>query len=217
MTQAPSSHYYPWLVWGTGPVSWTQESRPALQGPGLSTEELMCCDRRACLSAFPWQRAAKSNANSQAARRALCLIQFPLLLSQRTTTWKGPLFYIPLGPIALFSTWCIFFQLFIQQMAATLSGRPLNQDYFHRTLWDQWDPIQNWLAGKNCGLSVTWECSCCVWWLSVSATTNHMPCPPSFLKRSPSAKALFLKKIFGHMKTVLTSAAKSMPNQLAVI
>lgn len=116
-----------------------QESWPALRGPGLCKEALMWCDRRSCLSAFPWQRAAKSNANSQAARRAFCLIQFPPLLSQHTTTWKEPLFHIPLGLIALFSTWCISCQLFILHMAVTLSGRPFNQDYFHRTLRGQWE------------------------------------------------------------------------------
>lgn len=148
VTHAPASHSDLWLECGTGPVSWTQESRPALQGPGLCKEALMCCDRRACLSAFLWQRAAKSNANSQAARRAFCLIQFPPLLSQHTTTWKEPLFHIPLGLIALFSTWCISFQLFIWHMAATLSGRALNQDYFLWTLWGQLKVTQHRLAGK---------------------------------------------------------------------
>lgn len=109
VTHAPVSHYNVWPECGTGPVSWTQESRTALQGPGLCEEALMCCDRCACLSAFPWQRAAKSNANSQAARRAFCLIQFPPLLSQHSTTWKEPLFHIPLGLIALLRTWCTSF------------------------------------------------------------------------------------------------------------
>lgn len=55
VTHAPVSHYNVWPECGTGPVSWTQESRTALQGAGLCEEALMCCDRRACLSAFPWQ------------------------------------------------------------------------------------------------------------------------------------------------------------------
>lgn len=75
-TRAPASHHYLWPERGAAAESWVQEIRPALQGAGLCREPLMCCDRRACLSAFPWQRAAKSNANSQAARRAFCLIQF---------------------------------------------------------------------------------------------------------------------------------------------
>ena len=151
VTHAPALHYDLWLECATGSASWVQESRPALQDPGLCTEALMCCDRRACLSAFPWQRAAKSNANSQAARRAFCLIQFPPLLSQRTTTWKEPLFHIPLGLIALFSTWCISFQLFIQHTATTLSGRPLNRHYFHWTVWDQRRVTEHGLAEKYCG------------------------------------------------------------------
>lgn len=174
VTQALASHYDPWLECGTGPVSWVQESWPALQGLGLCKEALMCCDRRACLSAFPWQRAAKSNANSQAARWAFCLIQFPPLLSQHTTTWKEPLFHIPLGLIALFSTWCISFQLFIRHMAATLSGRPLNQDYFHWTLWGQWRVIQCRLAGRTmASLSRGVGYSICVWGLSVSTAASQ--------------------------------------------
>lgn len=152
MTHAPDSHYDLWLGCGTASVSWTQESQPALQGRGLCKEALMCCDSRACLSACPWQRAAKSNANSQAARRAFCLIQFPPLLSQHTTTWKEPLFHIPLGIIALFSAWCISFQLFIWHMEATLSWRPLNQDYFLWTLWGQWKVTQQGRPKAACYL-----------------------------------------------------------------
>ena len=173
MTHAPASHCDLWLECGMGPVSWTQESWPALQGLGLCKEALMCCDRCACLSACPWQRAAKSNANSQGARRAYCLIQFPPLLSQHTTTWKEPLFHIPLGLIASFSAWCISFQLFIWRMAAMLSGRPLNRDYFCWTLRGQWKVTQDAVAGKNCGHTETWRSTVyvtCQWWLSAALT-----------------------------------------------
>ena len=54
-------------------------ARPTQAPGGLRRQAVMRCDRSACLSAFPRQRAAKSNASSQAARRAFCPIQFPLL------------------------------------------------------------------------------------------------------------------------------------------
>ncbi len=40
MTHALASHYDLWFECGTGLVNWTQESRPALQGPGLCRRHL---------------------------------------------------------------------------------------------------------------------------------------------------------------------------------
>lgn len=65
----------------------------------------MCCDRSLGLSASPWLRAAKSNANSQAARRASCLQSNPIP-PPALATWKEPLFHIPLDAMAsLSSSW----------------------------------------------------------------------------------------------------------------
>lgn len=145
---SPVTHYDLWSECGTGPVFWTRESWPALQERGWCEEALMCCDSLACLSAFPWQRAAKSNANSQAARRAFCLIQFPPHLSQYSTTWKEPLFRIPPGLIALFCTWCVSFQLFNRHMVTTISGRPLNQEYIR---WRLQEPVEGYTAQAGRG------------------------------------------------------------------
>ena len=64
---------------------------------GLSREAVMWCDRIACLSAFPRQRAAKSNANSQGSQTSSLSHPIPPAapLQGHTATWKQPLFHGP--------------------------------------------------------------------------------------------------------------------------
>lgn len=86
----------------------------------------------------------------------------PTALTALITTWNEPLFPVPPGPIALFSIWCIIFQLFpaFWHMDATLSGRPLNQDYIsehfgasgrlHNTGWQAKTGASRGLAQHLC-------------------------------------------------------------------
>lgn len=126
VTQAPASRRYPWPECATGPESWTRASRPARQGPWSSEEALMCSDRHACLSAFPRQRAAKSDANGEGARRAFCLIQLPHRFHCTQPPGRRHYFTFQTG---LLSSFC--------SHVFSLCTCTLRKEHFHRTPWGQ--------------------------------------------------------------------------------